>query len=270
MTNMVLKSGDVCEVCGKPRYVILDVLGQEKKFPCKCECEMIAYEEEERIREGNERQIRIDKLRSHSLMDKNFWESDFAHWNDEHGNPTIKKICKAYVEHWQENLKDGIGILLYGGVGTGKSYAVFSIANELLYKGIPVMVTSAIGIQQKVKSTFGTEHGEADVIDSFNQADLLILDDLGAERATEWGNSILYQLIDDRYRSGNPMIITTNLPLESLRKKLASDGIERTYDRLVERCIPIQVKGKTIREGKGQQLKQGFLEELKQMKEEEE
>ena len=83
-------------------------------------------------------------------------------------------------------------------------------------------------------------------IDFLNKYSLLIIDDLGAERKSEFMQEQVFNIIDARYRSGKPMIITTNLTAEEM-KKPSEIGQGRIYDRILERCHPVEVKGKSIR-----------------------
>ena len=79
-----------------------------------------------------------------------------------------------------------------------------------------------------------------------NQADLLIIDDLGAERETSYALERVYNVIDSRYRANKPMLLTTNLGVEELKN---SDNIQyrRTYDRILEICYPVEFTGPSWR-----------------------
>ncbi len=83
-------------------------------------------------------------------------------------------------------------------------------------------------------------------IDSLNRYKLLIIDDLGAERKSEYMQELIYNLIDSRYRSGLPMIITTNLSADEIKRPGNMD-FARIYDRVLERCLPIAVQGESRR-----------------------
>ena len=123
---------------------------------------------------------------------------------------------------------------------------------------------SSIGILNKIKETYkkyGNE-GEIEVINSLKNASLLILDDLGAENSTDWAREKIYEIIDSRYRDKKPIIITTNLKLEQLMEKMAGgDRVYRTYDRIIEMCTPVEVKGK-VRRIETAKAKQKLLKEL--------
>ena len=85
---------------------------------------------------------------------------------------------------------------------------------------------------------------------SLNQYKLLIIDDLGVERDTSYALETVYLVIDERYKSGQPFIITTNLSLEELRNPADLEH-GRIYDRIMERCVPVAFSGKNYRIGRG-------------------
>jgi DNA replication protein DnaC len=83
-------------------------------------------------------------------------------------------------------------------------------------------------------------------IDSLNQYSLLILDDLGVERSSEFALEQMFHVIDSRYRSKKPMIVTTNLTLDEL-KHPADVAHARIYDRVLERCVPLKLNNRNLR-----------------------
>ena len=125
------------------------------------------------------------------------------------------------------------GLLLFGGVGTGKTYTAACIANELLAQGVSVVMTSLVKL---------IENGISDLCSRLSAIDLLILDDLGAERSTDYALEQVYNIVDSRYRAGLPVIYTTNLTLEEL-KNPADMRYARIYDRVLEKCFPVEFRG---------------------------
>ncbi len=166
----------------------------------------------------------------------------FAHDNGE--NPVMAK-AHAYVEHWPEAFKKNIGLLLFGDVGTGKSFLARCIANALLDQDVPVLMTNFPTILSRLCGTFGEDR--TDFLDSLGDYDLLIIDDLGAERNTEYALEQMFSIIDSRYRSNKPLIVTTNLKLDEL-KHPPDLAHARIYDRILECCAPILFAGKNFRE----------------------
>lgn len=153
--------------------------------------------------------------------------------------------ARAYVENWKEAYKNNTGLLLFGDVGTSKSFFAGCIANALLDRDVPVLMTNFPTILNRLTGMFSEDR--ADFIASFDEYDLLIIDDLGVERSTEYAMEQMFFVIDSRYRSHRPMIITTNLKLSEL-KKPPDLAHARIYDRILERCAPILFDGKNFRE----------------------
>ena len=171
-----------------------------------------------------------------------FPESAMRKWtfeNDDGKSPKIIEAMKKYVEIFPEMKEQGQGFLLFGDVGTGKTYAAVAAANALLDMGYSVLVTNFAKIANTVGGMF---EGKQEYYDNLNCFDLLVIDDLGAERKTEFMQEIVWNVIDSRYRAGLPMIITTNLTAEELKKPQEITN-KRIYDRAMERCLPIEVTG---------------------------
>ncbi len=189
-----------------------------------------------RAKAAEERQRRMERIKrrkAQGLQDRYLYDYTFS--NDNGQNPLMDK-AHAYVENWKEAYKSNIGLLLFGDVGTGKSFFAGCIANALLDRDVPVLMTNFPTILNRLTGMFSEDR--ADFIASFNEYDLLIIDDLGAERSTEYAMEQMFFVIDSRYRSRRPMIITTNLKLSEL-KNPPDLAHARIYDRILERCAPI-------------------------------
>ena len=209
---------------------------------CICPCQQA---EEHRRREAEERRQRMERIRrhkAHGLHDRYLYDYTFAHDSDK--NPAMTK-AHAYVDHWPEAFKRNVGLLFFGDVGTGKSFAAGCIANALLDQDVPVLMTNFPTILSRLSGTFGEDR--AAFLDSLGDYDLLIIDDLGAERNTEYAMEQMFSIVDSRYRSGKPLIVTTNLKLDEL-KHPPDLAHARIYDRILERCAPILFAGKNFRE----------------------
>lgn len=242
----------ICDKCGAPKEHTLKILGQVKKVPVACKCEISEYNRRNEEAENMDKLRRLDSLKKYSLMDATFEQCTFDNWKLDESNKVWYKLGKKYCEEWQEMKHKNIGMLLHGEPGTGKTYLSFCIANELLKQFVPVIATSSINVINKIYESYGSygDEGEVDIINQFKNASLVILDDLGAEHEGKTGKEkqIIYSLLDARIRSQLPTIITTNLRPEQLKRKLTgSDGVARTYDRIVEVCPRIEITGKAYR-----------------------
>lgn len=230
-----------CKKCHTPRQSTVILGGIHPSCICKCQGEKREAELAEQRR--REELNRIARLKSAGLQDSALRDYTFA--NDNGINPEMKMAHK-YVNHWNEMKASSTGLLLWGNVGTGKSFFAGCVANALLDQGIPVLMTNFARILNAL-SSMGFEDKNK-YIDSFNQYQLLIIDDLGMERnSSEFALEQIFNVIDSRYRSKLPFIVTTNLTLDELRnpKDLSHS---RIYDRVLERCMPLKINNQNIRQ----------------------
>lgn len=126
-------------------------------------------------------------------------------------------------------------------------------------KNVTSICVNADSLLNRIKDTYKKwgKEVEEDVLRGLDNADLLIIDDLGTEQDTEWTRTKIYNILDSRYRNGLPLIITTNLSLIELKNRYE----KRTYYRILEMCTPILNDGKNIREEKAKE-KTEILKEL--------
>ena len=236
----------VCNECGERREMMWEVpaLGKSSRVSRQCKCLREEHEKQRAEEERKERIREIEFMRRSGFPDSELCKYTFE--NDNGTQPKVMEAAKKYAKNFKDFRKDGTGLLLYGGVGTGKTYIAAAIANALVDEGISAMVTNFARIANKMQESF---EGRQAYLDSLNRFELLVIDDLAAERKTEFMQEIVFNVIDARYRSGKPMIITTNLPIEELSKP-QDDSEKRTFDRILERCFPIEVKGESNRRRK--------------------
>lgn len=246
MSEVVGKDGLLhCSVCGDPiekiiPFPMMDGTGrtQEKKVHIICSCKIKEMEEQKK-EEARQKEIQaIAKLRSVSLLDEKLSQARLDTFISTSENQRLLKIVRNYIVNFEKMYKENQGLLLWGSVGVGKSYAAAVIANELLDRKIPVVMTSFIKLLKEVV-TFDSNNGK---IEKINNAKLLIIDDLGAERGTDYTLERVYDIIDSRYRCNKPIILTTNLTMDYMK---ACDDVRynRIYDRIFEMCYPVSVKG---------------------------
>lgn len=209
-----------CKKCGGQRQTVVPCFGKPGYFMprCICQCQREAEEQRKAAEERQRRMERIKRRKAQGLQDRYLYDYTFANDN---------------------------GLLLFGDVGTGKSFFAGCIANALLDRDVPVLMTNFPTILNRLTGMFSED--KADFIASFDEYDLLIIDDLGVERSTEYAMEQMFFVIDSRYRSCRPMIITTNLKLDELKNPLDL-AHARIYDRILDRCAPILFAGKNFRE----------------------
>lgn len=248
-----------CGKCGSRKQLRVKFGDKTHVVRCVCKCESKELEEKKRQEEYEEQMRRINRLKEASMMDKKYREVTFDKYEVREENKKVFEMAKKYADRFQNMYKKNQGLLLYGPVGTGKSFTAACIGNYLLDNAKPVIMTSFVKILQDIWEN----DREAEYITILSSASLLIVDDLGTERETDYALEKVYNIIDSRVRANKPMIITSNLELndmmecEDIRKK-------RIYDRILECCYPMYVGGKSFRMMKAAQRfdeMKDFLEE---------
>jgi DNA replication protein DnaC len=145
------------------------------------------------------------------------------------------------------------GFLITGTKGTGKTHIAAAIANYLLRRGTAVICTTERNLFGAIRRTYSHTSGdESAVREVYERVSLLVIDDLGKEKPSEWTLATLYAIIDGRYENAMPLIITTNYDAKSLLARLTpTDGDVTTADAMVDRlnemCESIEMCGESWR-----------------------
>lgn len=225
-----------CGKCHTPKQTRITTYNGETVIAmCLCKCESDKRDEQEKLDKQRRRTEEIRSMRYDGFPD--FEMRGWKFENDDQVNSQIN-IAKRYANNFSEFFKKHKGLLLFGGVGTGKTFMSACIANALIDKGIPCLVTNFA----RISNTLMGVCEKQTYIDSLNKYDLLVIDDLASERNTEYMNEVVMNVIDSRYRSGKPLIVTTNLTADEL-KNPRDISRKRIYSRLFEMCIPVEIKG---------------------------
>ena len=239
-TPLLIDGVKHCPVCGKPLEIRREVFGEERLLPVMCDCER----EEERLRKerAHLEAIQTAKRRCFSGDFTRLADASLAAASLEH--PKETGIVRRYIQHFAEFYADQQGLLLYGRNGTGKSFLAAAACNELIEGGHDVHFTTFSRIDQQTAAETRAE--KKIYLDSLNEYALLVLDDLGAERSSDYMQELVFAVIDSRYASGKPMIITTNLSIQDLKSPQTAQQ-SRIYDRVLQICYPVQMSGDSIR-----------------------
>lgn len=225
-----------CGKCHTPVQCRITFEGKEWIMPCICKCQKEERERQEQRMKEEEQLLYVRRLKAAGIQERHLQDWTFASATD---TPSIQ-MAKRYTENWKKVKAENLGLLLWGDVGTGKSFLAACIANALLEKGVPVLMTNFSKILNQMGAMYSDERYR--YIASFNRFSLLIIDDLGIERNTEYALEQVYAVIDERYKTGLPLIITTNLTISQLRNP-EDVAHARIYSRVLEMCTPVHVPG---------------------------
>ncbi|MCF2542606.1 ATP-binding protein [Blautia producta] len=244
-----------CSKCHTPVQCRVNMFGTPKIVGCVCKCRR---EEEEKRKAQEielEHQRRISQLKANGIQEKHLLDWRFEVAED---NRDIQ-MARRYVDNWSEVRAKNLGLLLWGDVGTGKSFTAACIANALLENGTAVLMTNFSKILNQMGAMYSDERYQ--YIASFSNFPLLIIDDLGIERNTEYALEQVYAVIDERYKSGLPVIITTNLTINEIRNP-SDVAHARIYSRVLEMCTPVHVAGCDRRKSIGMDKQKAVKEVL--------
>ena len=229
-----------CHICNTPKQCRVPYPFKEGRIDirsCMCKCKEDEYKAREEAAKQAEKQRRIRDMRRIGFPDEKMREWTFE--NDDGGSERVMTAMRRYVDNFHEMLDKGKGLLLYGEVDTGKTFAAACIVNALIDRGHPCLLTNFTRISNTLMGMFD---GKQAYIDGLNNFALLAIDDLQTERDTEYMGEIVYDIINNRYMAGLPLIVTTNLTGAEL-KNPSNIRKQRIYSRLLEMCIPVEVNG---------------------------
>jgi DNA replication protein DnaC len=159
----------------------------------------------------------------------------------------VYDAVKEFVEAVGERLDEGEGMWLMGDVGTGKTSLAMLVSKAAVEAERTVAIYSLPRLLARIRRTYDAEAGEQSYLEFFarlTSVDLLHIDDLGAEKRSDWVLEQLYAIVNERYESERSMVVTTNLDQPALEDQIGP----RTVSRLVEICgDPLPLFGDDLR-----------------------
>ncbi len=209
-------------------------------------------EEEKKLQIMQEFANKVDKIIKNSKMSKRNLNYKFENFEVNSNNKKVYQSLKEYSEKLANSVERK-GLILVGNNGVGKTHLACSIANELIKNGIPIIYGTLINLLAELKNTYDVDNNisEMKIIKLYEKVDLLIIDDLGKEKPSEWGLEKLFTLINSRYENNLPVIITTNYDQNSLTNRLSINGEIETaksiISRLYEMCYLVKIEDRDHR-----------------------
>ncbi|HEX8259247.1 MAG TPA: ATP-binding protein [Rubrobacteraceae bacterium] len=219
--------------------------GEWYYHPCTPECEK---KNERREWELMRRDARVAVLRERSGLSKRMKGYTLGNFRPTVSNAAGRARVKVdeYLDTWEENREVGKGLYFCGGVGTGKTHLAVAVMNELIRKKrTPSLFVTVPELLDNLRETYNKPGRNLDEwMDAVQNAEFLVLDDLGSERTTEWVRERIFVIVNHRYREALPTVFTSNIGPKDLAEQLG----ERTASRIIAMCDWIALEGDDYRE----------------------
>ena len=246
-----------CNNCNTPKQTVIKLLGQDKKVFCLCMCQSLKVEEEEKKHKQIQQEY-INKQKADNCFEDKSLKSKTFDTTDK--NSKIYTLAYRYADNFDKMLKNNMGLILHGERGTGKTHISACIANSVLSQSYSVYMTKLSVLMSKMQENYN--ENKLHLLNKINDVDLFILDDMGTERHTETVLELIFDIIDKRYLSKKPIIISTNLTQEEFTNN-ENTQYRRIFDRVIENCTFVKSDIKNQRADKAAVNKQDLLKILK-------
>lgn len=225
-------SGKVCPRCGRPIYCYdIPFFGIPVAITCQCILDQDAAAEKQR--EAVKRQRRIEDLTAKSQMPPRLKACTFDTFQRREGTAKALDTCRTYAGRFQEMRSKGLGLILVGNTGSGKTHLAAAIVNSVIRQ-----CCSAVFYKTAKLFDFAAENHAA-LPDGCETASLLVLDDFGASNDTESRKATLQKILDYRIDGIRPTILTTNIPPKEWPNRLDIRTVDRLMDKSLFRIISI-------------------------------
>lgn len=170
-----------------------------------------------------------------------FLSRTFENYQENEDNADALRFCRAYAN--QLNDKTTTGVIIAGPPGTGKTHLAAAIVKNAFDKGLSAAMVVVPRLLEEIRESYNRTDADRRWMYRARRKRLVVLDDLGAERPSEWVREQMFLLVNDRYESMLPTVVTTNCSLVELEKRIGA----RTVDRLAEMCRPATIGGTSWR-----------------------
>lgn len=239
----------ICPHCGRvvPKQTYT-ILGREVTVQPVCKCEAEADDRQKREMEIRERKSEIESRYSSLTSSPKYRGCTFDNYEISPDNREAYQAARAFTTAWPDS-KD---LLIYGNPGNGKSHLAAAIGNALLADDVIVVFAAYVDLLEAIKATYnGGDGSEAAILDAICRADLLILDDLGVERPSEYTLDVLFRITERRGRNFRRTVYTTNYSPPELviryGKAVGKVEAQRVIGRIIEGAQVVKNDGEDRR-----------------------
>ena len=246
--KIIYKELKKCGFCGKELIPIgldylyanisLDAIKYER---CNCN-EAQEYEIEKRKHYKNI----INKIYKKNYVEGKFQEQNFENFNINSENEMAVKVAKDYTNKSIEKMQND-GLIITGESGVGKTHLAASIANKLIENDKSILMGRLTMLLDMIKETFrDNTKSENELIELYSNVDMIIIDDLGTEKISQWALEKLYTIIQNRNENRLPIIITTRFDKHELIERFSQSQDEQLVDAIISKlyqmCYGITLK----------------------------
>ena len=155
---------------------------------------------------------------------------------------SVVEAVREYVDDLEDRIGKGRGLWIEGSVGTGKTTLAMLVSRRAIEAGFTAAIYSLPRLLARIRRTYDGDAGQLSYLQFFERltsVDLLQIDDLGAEKRSDWVLEQLYAIVDERYATNRSIVVTTNLDVNQLEEQIG----ERTVSRLAEICEVLRLHG---------------------------
>lgn len=235
----------LCEYCGAPKkYGVLNLFKKPIYIPiAQCKCEERLERQREEDKKAEELFDNVQRFKRHSNLSKK--ECTFENWQHNQYTQPAESCYQTYVQFLNDYHTGSQGMIVYGDAGCGKTHLSIALASALANRGVKVVLKNVPTLFEEIFDTFNNyDLKTSDVMNPITESDVVILDDLGAEKPSDFVKSKLYYIINTLYNNDATVIVTSNLENVSDLKDVIGF---RSYDRLIEMCNLVHNGGKSYR-----------------------
>lgn len=237
-----------CEFCGKPLFARKVMFhDNEMIFPITCSCVTEKREKEEIERKYRDKKALVVRAYNFSRLNDRLLPCTFENFEETKKNSRTVGILKKYVQNFDKFYKKGLGVVISGGVGTGKTHLAVAVFKHIVRQNRTSVFITASNLFARMGESisYNSEETLSSLTNYLVNVEFLVIDDLGAHKQNDTIREYLYRIIDGRYTAMKPTIITTNNNMDDIRRSLG----DRIADRLSGGYVYLEYHEKSRREG---------------------